>query len=137
LDLMLGDLGLTWTIDCEVLVITTPEALDGRAMTRVYQVPESLAMPELPATIADPAGRPLAVRQPIRTGEIAKLVATHAVREDTQPDGKSSFVSEASVGGVPVLVVTHNYRVQRRVKQLLDDLSEVASKHSGKSGSRP
>jgi hypothetical protein len=136
LDLMLGDLGLTWTIDCEVLVITTPEALDGRAITRVYRVPESLTTPEATATIAGPTGHPMVLAPPIRTGEIAKLVATHAVREDAQPDGKSSFVSEASVGGVPVLVVTHNYRVQRRVKQLLEDLSEVASKHSGKSGPR-
>ncbi len=114
LNLILGDLDLTWIIRDEVLVITTPEEAELYLVTRVYDVGKLVAVQE-------PGGK--------RWHDFESLVdtITHTIVPDSWEDvGGLGRLSELEYRGAAVLVIHQRPDVHLKIAALLEDLTKVA-----------
>ncbi len=119
LDLILRDLGLTWTIDSEVLLITSPDVAANLVTTRSYEVSDLVVCRDEKDQLWDDYE------------SLVKMVTSHVAPESWADAGGAGAVTGMSLGGSKVLVVTSEYRVQRAVRQLLEDLREHAARGKG------
>ncbi|MBN2579112.1 MAG: hypothetical protein JXB10_08985 [Pirellulales bacterium] len=111
LNLMLRDWGLTWTIENEVLMITSPQDAESpdRLLTRLYDVAD-LVTPE-----DDP-------RKPPNFGPLIELI-TGMVKSHTWDEvGGPGVIQPFHARGIRALVVTHTGPVQEDLAELLANL---------------
>jgi hypothetical protein len=97
LNLMLSELDLTYVVQNEVLLITTPEDARGRLLTKVYPVADCQAMIEVIITTIAPG---------------------------SWKDGPGSIAGTSS-GNTESLVVTQTYDVHGKIARLLDELPKA------------
>jgi len=119
LDLILRDLGLTWTIDSEVLLITSPDEAANLVTTRCYEVSDLVVCRDEKDQLWDDYD------------SLVKMITAHVSPDSWAGAGGSGAITGISLGGAKVLVVTSEYRVQRAVRQLLEDLREHAARGKG------
>lgn len=114
LNLMLGDLDLAWTIQNEVLLITTPEELSHQLTPRVYDV-----------------GRIVTVRN--KSGDIwldfDPLIQT--IQRAVEPESWTEFDGPGSIvplqyGESGVLMVNQRRDIHERIAKLLGNLFKIA-----------
>lgn len=120
LNLMLGELDLTWIIDNEVLLVTTPEVQNTKLITRVYDVADLVAC-------RDSEGNPCDDYQPMKNA-IGNTIAP--TTWDTV--GGPASICEASLGTARVLVISQMDNVHHQIAALLADIRAVAAKKSGR-----
>jgi hypothetical protein len=117
LDLILRELGLTWTIRSEVLFITTPDVADSMFITKVYDVADLVRCrdeKDMPWDDYD---------------SLIDAIKT-TVEFDSWMDsgmGVGAIVGQ-TFGNARVLVVSNTYRIHVEVARLLEDLRKVGSK---------
>ena len=117
LDLILRELGLTWTIRSEVLFITTPDVADSMFITKVYDVADLVRCrdeKDMPWDDYD---------------SLIDAIET-TVEFDSWMDsgmGVGAIVGQ-TFGNARVLVVSNTYRIHVEVARLLEDLRKVGSK---------
>jgi hypothetical protein len=113
LNLMLRDLNLTYIVENEVLLITTPDASEERFTTRVYPVGDLVVY-------RDEAGQ--------RWEDYGPLI--EAIESSIVPagshDGPTGRISGGTFGAAKVLVVTEPYEVHRHIAKLLEEIRELA-----------
>jgi hypothetical protein len=121
LSLVLRSLDLTWLVENEALVITTPEGAESRRTTEVYDVTDLVAC-------RDENDRPW--------HDLDPLVA--AARGAAAGNGRaeSDAVTGATFGNAAVLVVTHSQPGHERVVALLEKIRKVVAQR-GAQGEAP
>jgi hypothetical protein len=117
LDLMLKGQGLTWMIDREVLVITTPNVVEEHFITRVYDVGDLVRC-------RDKKGVPW--------DDYESLIS--AIEPMIEPDVwhgtclTNRSISGGSFGNAHVLIVSATRQEHETLAKLLEDLRKVAAK---------
>ncbi len=96
LRLMLREHGLTYVIEDEVLLITTPEAAESRLSTATYPV----------ADLAPPQSKLTGLYSPTRRGESLLGVASLKINVLQGPEGEGDVLTFRSLGVGPRLEVT-------------------------------
>jgi hypothetical protein len=112
LNLMLHELGLTWTIQDEVLLITTPEEEDNLLTTVVYDVADLVELSDGDDydTLID--------------------LITSTVKPTTWDNvGGPGSIQGSSLDTAKVLVVLQTYRIQREIANLLENIRKVGKEH--------
>jgi hypothetical protein len=116
LNLMLGQLDLTWTIQDEVLLITTPEGAEERLITKVYDVADLVICRDA-------------------SGELWADYDTliHLIKWTIEPAtwdhvGGAGTAEGASFRGAETLTVSQTYQIHQKISQFLEDLRAVARK---------
>ena len=107
---ILSDIGLTWTVQNEVLLITTPEDAESHLLIKTYNVADLVAA-------QDAEGRPVdAFDSLIQT-------ITGVVDRDSWIDhGGPCPISACSAGGVKAVVIGQTIQTHEEVEALLADL---------------
>jgi hypothetical protein len=156
LDLVLGELELTWYEKDGLIVITTPEDAEVTLFTRVYNCRDLLALPLHPAeTPASKEAFARAAADRLKAAEAAKAAAEGCGSIDPRPlrpldpaERLMEIISRAvdlhtwdEVGGPGtmgeysgLLVVTQTDRTHKRVERVLDMLREAAGLEVPKTG---
>ena len=119
LRLMLRKLKLTYTIQNDVLLITTPEVEEANLVTRVYDVAD------LVVCIDDKLGR---------VDDYDSLIdaLTSTIYSSTwDAVGGPGSIFGKSFGTAKVLVVSQTYEIHAKIADLLKEIRAVAAKHSG------
>lgn len=124
LNLILGDLDLTWIIQDEVLLITTPEEAERHLLTRVYDVGTLV-------TVQDEDGRVWHDLDTLREAIIGSIdpVSWNVI------DGPGR-IGSLQCGKASILVVSQTRTIQNRIANLLEDLLRVAGKYEDKHPTR-
>lgn len=125
LDLVLGELGLTWTIRSEVLFITTEEEAGSESMmsTRVYDVADLVTFQDSKGDLWE---------------DFCTLLdtITSTVSPTTWDEvGGSGSMAPGTFGAARVLVISQTDRTHREIVDLLAQLRAVAAAHA--SGDNP
>jgi hypothetical protein len=124
LELAIRPLGLSWTIYCEAIVISTPGAIQGMQFTKVYDVTDL-------AAVDGEQGK---------TGEdlesLVELFTSTVAPESWDAAGGRGTMQLVSAGAARLLVVSQDYRVQRQVERLLSELHAAVKQHAPAKGSR-
>lgn len=118
LNLILRDLGLTWVITDEVLMITTNEEAELCLTTRVYDVSELVA-------VQDPGGK--------RWSDFDSLieVITGTIESETwESVGGAGSIVELEYRGASVLIIRQTLDVHAQVCKLLEELAKVAGRYA-------
>lgn len=121
LGLILEDLGLHWTIDKDVLLITTKQHVETLVATKVYDVADLVAC-------HDNEGKPWNDYDTL----VNMITTTVSPTTWKQAGGQGDIVG-ASLGKARVLVITHDYHTHRKIAALLKDLRAVAAQNAGES----
>ena len=125
LDLVLRDLDLTWTINSEVLLVTTPDEAEFRLTTKTYDVGDLVVC-------QDEDGRPW--------DDYDSLIDT--IRSTVAPDmweettGGPGTIEGCTFASAKVLVVRQTCQVQLEVARLLNTIRTI-SKAQGKDPQPP
>jgi hypothetical protein len=117
LNLVLRRLNLTWTIEDEVLMITTPEEAENRLDTRVYDVADLVACRDdhdVPWDDYDTLIDTIASTIKPRTWEM---------------EGGPGSIKGATLGTARVLVVSQTRDVQDEIVSLLKGIREIAKRN--------
>ncbi len=125
LDLVLGDFDLTWTIDSEVLLITTPDEDEQRQPIKVYDVADLVVCRDADDQRWDDFDA--------LVDTITSIVAPDTWEETT---GGSGNIAGQSFGSAKVLVIRQSYQVHLEIARLLDTIRSVA-KTRGTDGQPP
>jgi hypothetical protein len=141
LRLMLRQLKLAYTIQDDVLLITTPETAEASLTTRIYDVADLVVCND------DKFGRWDDYESLIET--IVRTVEPTTWSTDGKPQtvhinssrlgcgtatvlaGGPGTIAGKSLGTAKVLVVSQTYEVHREIADLLKQIRAVAAKHSG------
>lgn len=117
LNLILGDLDLTWTIRDEVLWITTPEVAQEYVYARVYDVTDL-------TKLVDEAGNPV---DPDFDSWI------NLIYMSVQPDAWDTHptIYPLEYRGARVLVIRQTREVHEEIARLLADLKATADRYGG------
>jgi len=117
LNLMLRQLGLTWTIENDVLLITTTDAAESMLMTKTYDVADLVVY-------LNDHNAPVDDYDPL-------IEAIHATICPTSWDevGGPGSVLGATFGTAKVLVVSQTYEVHGKIAELLKSIREIAQKN--------
>jgi len=113
LELALHDLDLTYVVQDEVLLITTPEEeMNDRLTTRLYPVGDLISSPD----------------KHTEKGQREELI--HAVTTTVEPwswesVGGPGSIASTSFQGVPSLAVSQNYHVHRKIAAFLEEQGKV------------
>ena len=113
---MLREIGLTYLIQDEVLLITTPEEADGRMTTKVYPVADLVACRNSKGELRDDYDALIGVI----TGTIQPTTWDGA--------GGQGSIAGASLGTAKVLVVSQAQYVHEQIIELLEQIRAVAAK---------
>ena len=119
LHLMLHDLGLTYVIADDVLLITTPDEANNRLMTRVYEVGDLVSC-------RDEKGR---LWQDF--GSLIEMVTTVIQPTTWDEVGGPGSIKEGLFAHSKILVVSQTADVHEELARLLEDVRKVARKHPG------
>jgi hypothetical protein len=110
LNMILSDIGLTWTVRNDALLVTTPEDAEGVLLVRTYGVADLVAA-------QDAQGRPV--------DAFASLIETitATVHPGSWSDaGGPCSISACSANGVKALVVSHTIHGHEEIEAFLADL---------------
>lgn len=123
LELVLGPLGLTWTIRHGVLLATTPEEAEEMVWTKVYDVADLVVSRDQNDELWD---------------DYDSLVET--ITTTVEPDRWDNYSNAGAIQGgtfatAKALIVSHTSEVHREISHLLDDLRKVAQE--GPTDARP
>jgi hypothetical protein len=118
LNLILKEIGLTWTIRDEVLLITTPEAADEQLTTKVLDVSDLVVYRDKDDKLWDDYD------------SLIEAITTIVKPTSWDATGGPGTIAGASLGTAKVLVVSQAWDVHEEVAQLLADIREVAKKHA-------
>lgn len=118
LELAIRPLGLSWTIYCETIVISTPAAIQGMQFTKVYDITEL-------ASVSDAQGKTW--EEP---DALADLITSTVAPESWDGRGGRGTIQLVSTGSARLLVVSQDYRIQRQVERLLSELHAAVKRHA-------
>ena len=115
LDLMLGELDLTWTIHHEVLMITTEEVAKSIMINTVYEVADLVTFRNKDNELWE---------------DYDTLIDT--ILETVDPQswaqvGGMGNITPGNFGGAKVIVISHTYRMHRKIAELLKRLRAIAA----------
>jgi hypothetical protein len=113
LNLVLRDLGLTYTVENEVLLITTPEKAEERLIARVYPVADLVVC-------RDEAGQRWENYRPL-VAAIESLCP-----QSWDHSGGVGTIRPGTFGTARVLVISQTYQAHRDVAKLLERIREIA-----------
>jgi hypothetical protein len=117
LNLILRPLNLTWTIENEVLLITTPEEAESHLITKVYDVADLVVCRDKDDELWDDYGT-----------LIEDIIS--CIRPTTwDAVGGPGSVNCGTLGTAKVLIISQTYGIHRDIAQLLSDIREVAKKN--------
>ncbi len=119
LDLLFRGLGLTWTINRELLVITTPEVADDHLITRVYDVANLVRCRDEKGVLWDDYDSLI--------DAIERCVDMHPPF-CTNGSSSGAMLAGQTFGNAHVLIVYDMREIHERIAKLLDDLRKVAAK---------
>jgi hypothetical protein len=119
LKLILHQLNLTYTIQNEVLLITTPEAAESHLIRRVYDVADLVVYND------DEFG------QVDDYTPLTDLITSTVEYRTWDCVGGAGSISGQSLGTAKILVVSQTYEVHGQIADLLKEIRAVAAKHSG------
>ena len=117
LNLMLNELNLTWTIQDEMLLITTPEEADCMLTTKVYDVADLVACRNSKDDPWDDYDT------------LIDMIATTVKATEWDAVGGPGSIVGASFGSAKVLVVCHTRDIQQQIAELFATIREVAKKN--------
>jgi len=116
LNLMLRELNLTWTIQDEVLAITTPEEEENHLLTRLYDVADLVVCRDDHDQLWDDY-------------DALIDIITATIKPTTWDEvGGPGSVKGSTLGTARVLVVGQTYRTHGEVADLLAKIREIAKK---------
>jgi hypothetical protein len=116
LKLMLRELSLTWTIQDEVLMITTPEEADNYLTTQLYDVADLVVCRDDHDQLWDDY-------------DTLIDIITSTVKSTTWDDvGGAGSINGATIGTAKVLVVSQTREVHEHIADLLAKIREIAKK---------
>ncbi len=118
LELAIRPLGLSWTIYCEAIVISTPAAIQSMQFTKLYDITEL-------ATVSDGQGKTW--EEP---DALADLITSTVAPESWDGAGGRGTIQLVSTGMARLLVVSQDYRIQRQVERLLSELHAAVKRHA-------
>ncbi len=114
---------LAWTIDCEVLLVTSKEEANSRLFVEVYDVADLVVCQDEKGALWDDY-------------ETLVEMLTSNVEPDSWDDlGGPGAITGATISSAKVLVVTQTYSVHREIRRLLAELRKLAAK--GKTDGKP
>jgi hypothetical protein len=116
LNLMLRPLNLKWTIQDDVLLITTPEEEESKLITKVYDVADLVVCRDCKGKDWD---------------DYDSLIdmLTSTVMPTTWDDvGGSGSIAPANFGSAKAIVLSHSYQAHREIAQLLAEIRVIARK---------
>ncbi len=117
LNLMLRELSLTWTIEDEVLMITTPDEAEQQLSTKVYDVADLVVCRDEHDTVSD---------------DYDSLIdsITSTIKPTTWDGvGGPGAVVGNSLGTAKVLIVSQTRAIHEEIADLLAKIREVAKKN--------
>ena len=120
LNLILRDLDLTWTIDSEVLLITTPDQAEDYLTTKTYDVGDLVVQ-------KDENGR-LYEDYDSLINTITSMVASNTWEGNT---GGLGSIEGAGFGFAKVLVVRQTCRIHLDIARFLDAIRAIPTKSTG------
>ncbi|HUT09423.1 MAG TPA: hypothetical protein VMY42_02920 [Thermoguttaceae bacterium] len=132
LTLMLRELDLTFLIENEVLMITTPEEAECRLTTKIYPVGDVITRADVAAFDAPDQG-----------GESADYdslieMITSTIEPVSWADvGGPGSIAPMTVRGTEILVIAQTYQIHRKIAALLAELREVAGAKPTAKGVKP
>ncbi len=112
LRLTLRDLDLTYLVEDEVLLITTPEEAGSRLTTKLYPVAD-LVNPGNPA------------EEDRRREELLDAISASIQPDSWDQMGGPGSITTTSFDGVPTLVVSQTYHVHREIAAFLEEQRKV------------
>jgi hypothetical protein len=116
LNLMLKPLGATWTIQNDVLFITTPEEADNSLMVKLYDASDlEVCRDKHDAPWDDYTS-------------LIEMIETTIRPNSWQDNGGPGGISGDSLGTAKILAVSQTYQIQGEVADLLEKIREVAKK---------
>jgi len=118
LELAIRPLGLSWTVYCESIVISTPAAIQSMQFTKVYDITEL-------ATVSDGQGKTW--EEP---DALADLITSTIAPESWTSAGGRGTIQLVSTGTARLLVVSQDYRTQRQIERLLSELQAAVKLHA-------
>jgi hypothetical protein len=124
LELAIRPLGLSWTIYCEAIVISTPGAIQGMLFTKVYDITD----------LASSDGEQGKTWEDL--GSLVELFTSTVAPESWDAAGGRGTIQLITAGTAKMLVVSQDYRVQRQVEGLLSELNAAVKQHAPTKGSR-
>ncbi len=116
LNLMLKDLNLTWTIDNEVLLITTPEEAENRLTTKVLDVADLVVCRDSKGKLWNDYDSLI---------DMIKSTVSPTTWDDV---GGPGSICPADTGSAKALVISQTYLVHDRVADMLAKLRAIAKK---------
>jgi len=120
LDLMLREFDLTWTVHCDVLLITTPEEAETMMITKVYDVADLVVCRDKKGRLWDDYDT------------LIEVLQTTVDPMNWDIVGGSGSADGGTFSTAKVLVVSQTYRTHQQIAALLKKLRRVARKHPGK-----
>lgn len=110
---ILRQLDLTWTIEDEALVITTPEQADARLETRVYEVGDLVA------------ARDEQLRPYNDFDQIIEMITSTVKPTSWDAVGGPGSIAAFEAAGITALVVSQTQEVQGEIDRVLGELRKV------------
>jgi len=108
LDSMLKELDLTWTVACQVLLITTPEEAETMLFAKVYDVSDV-------AAYRNEQGE----REPNQESLLSRIPA-RVYPESWDVVGGPGSIAPFDAAGIQVLVVSQTWKIHEEIESLLD-----------------
>ena len=120
LDLILRNLDLTWAIDSEVLLITTPDQADYYLTTKTYDVGDLVVRKEQDGRLYEDYD-----------ALIEAITSTVALNTWEEFTGGPGCIEGAAFGFSKVLVVRQTYQVHLEIARLLDAIRAMPAESTG------
>ena len=116
LNLLLKELNLTWIIDNEVLLITTPEEAENRLTTKVFDVADLVVCRDSKGKLWDDYD------------SLIDLIKSTVMATTWDDVGGPGSIAPASMGSAKAIVVSQTRRVHEEIADVLAKIREVAKK---------
>ena len=119
LDLMLSNLDMTWTINCQVLLLTTTTAAQELLDTRVYDVTDLAASSEPGYT---------------DIGALVELITTIISPESWSEVGGEGSIPAIEGRGIRAIVISQTFQIHNEIEKLLAALRAHIPKKADEKG---
>jgi hypothetical protein len=119
LDLLLRDLGLTWTIQSDVLLITTPDESQNNFTVRVYEVTDLVQC-------RDEKGQLWA-----DTDSLIEMLASTIQPTTWDKVGGPGSIRQGTFAHATILAISQTRDVHHEIARVLKDLRTIAGIHPG------
>ena len=125
LNLMLKELNLTWTIQDEVLLITTPEEADNELFVKVYDVADLVECRDERNQLSDDYDT------------LIDIITATVKPTSWDNVGGPGSIQGSTLGTAKVLVILQTYRIHREIADLLENIRKVGKQHPNASAGPP